>query len=156
MLKQTVLKFQGALGLLGFGSKEGGKDGDSGNSSATGFSDDDEEEEKDIYLSTGVLAPRGQPVSEIHVARYSTAQITALIDGYKAKRGNVRQLCRVFDTKELVSKEDAASKMPTKIGPEEVRALALDARRLVTARLSDIEEEKQSPRNEGNSKARKS
>ena len=108
MLKQTVLKFQGALGLLGFGSKEGGKDGDSGDSSATGFSDDGEEG-KDIYLSTGVLAPRGQPVSEIHVVRYSTAQIGALIDGYKAKRGNIRQLCRVFDTKELVSREDAAS-----------------------------------------------
>ena len=46
--------------------------------------------------------------------------------------------------------------MPTKIAPEGVRALALDARRLVTARLSDIEEEKQSPRNEGNSKAWKS
>ena len=156
MLKQTVLKFQGALGLLGFGSKEGGKDGDSGDSSATGFSDDDDEQEKDIYLSTGVLAPRGQPVSEIHVARYSTAQIGALIDGYKAKRGNIRQLCRVFDTKELVSREDAASKMPTKIAPEEVQALALDARRLVTAWVSDIEEEKQSPLNEGNSKARKS
>ena len=79
MLKQTVLKFQGALGLLGFGSKEGGKDGES---STTGFSDDDGEEEKDIYLSTGVLTPRGQLVSEIHMARYSTAQIAALIDGY--------------------------------------------------------------------------
>ena len=45
--------------------------------------------------------------------------------------------------------------MPTKIAPEEVRALALNALRLVTARLSDIEEEKQNPRNEGNSKARK-
>jgi hypothetical protein len=109
MLKQTVLKFQGALGLLGFGSKEGGKDGDSGNSSATGFSDDDGEEGKDIYMSTGVLIPQGQRVSEIYVARYSTAQIGALIDGYKAKRGNIRQLCRVFDTKELVSREDAAS-----------------------------------------------
>ena len=90
MLKQTVLKFQGALGLLGFGSKEGGKDGDSGNSSATGFSDDDNDEEKDIYLSTGVLAPRGQPISEIHVARYSIGNIGALIDGYKAKRRNIR------------------------------------------------------------------
>ena len=156
MLKQTVLKFQGARGLLGCGSKEGGKDGDSGNSSATGFSDDDDEEEKDIYLSTGVLAPRGQLVSEIHVARYSTAQITALIDGYKAKRGNIRQLCRVFDTKELVSMEDAASKMPTKIAPEDVWALALDGRSLVTGKLSDIEEEKRSLRNEGNSKAWKS
>ena len=109
MLKQTVLKFQGALGLLGFGSKEGGKDGDSGKSLAAYFSDDDGEEGKDIYLSNGVLIPQGQRVSEIHVARYSTAQIGALIDGYKAKRGNIRQLCRIFDTKELVSREDAAS-----------------------------------------------
>jgi hypothetical protein len=109
MLKQTVLKFQGALGLLGFGSKEEGKDGDSGNSSATGFMDDDGEEGKDIYLSTGVLAPRGKSFSEIHVAHFSTVQIGALIDGYKAKRGNIRQLYRVFDTKELVSREDAAS-----------------------------------------------
>ena len=69
MLKQTVLKFQGALGLLGFGSKEGGKDGDSGDSSATGFSDDDGEEGKDIYFSTDVLIPQSQRVSEIHVAR---------------------------------------------------------------------------------------
>jgi len=43
------------------------------------------------------------------VGRYSTAQIGALIEGYKAKKGNIRQLCRVFDTKELVSREDAAS-----------------------------------------------
>ena len=60
MLKQTVFKFKGALGLFGFGSKEGGKDGDSGKCSATGFSDDDGEEGKDIYLSTGILAPRGE------------------------------------------------------------------------------------------------
>ena len=58
MLNQTVFNFHGALGLLGFGSKEGGKDGDSVDSSATGFSDDDDEEEKDIYLSSGVFAPR--------------------------------------------------------------------------------------------------
>jgi hypothetical protein len=127
MLKQTVLKFQGALGFLGFGSKEGGKDGDSGNSSATGFSDDDGEEGKNIYLFTGVLAPRGQPVSEIHVTRYSNCQIGALIDGFKVKSGNVRKLCRVFDTKELVSRENVASYMPTKIAPEELLALTLDA-----------------------------
>jgi hypothetical protein len=32
MFKQTVLKFQGALGLLGFGQKGEEEDGDSGNS----------------------------------------------------------------------------------------------------------------------------
>ena len=88
------------------------------------------------------------------MARYSTAQIGALIDGYKAKRGNIRQLCRVFDTKELVRGEDVASRMPTKIAPEEVRALALDARRLVTARPSVLEEEKQSPRTQRSARAR--
>ena len=46
--------------------------------------------------------------------------------------------------------------MPTKIAPEEVRALALDARRLVSSKLSDFEEEKQSLPNEDNSKARQS
>ena len=32
MFKQTVLKFQGALGLLVFGPKDEQEDGDSGNS----------------------------------------------------------------------------------------------------------------------------
>ena len=41
MFKQTVLKFQGALGLLGFGHKDDQEDGDSGNSTPTGFSDDE-------------------------------------------------------------------------------------------------------------------
>ena len=91
MLKQTVLKFQGALGLLGFGSKEGGKDGDSGDSSATGFSDDDDEEEgKGIYLSTGVLLPHGNLGSEIHMKRNFIAQIGALINGYKGNKGNIK------------------------------------------------------------------
>ncbi len=106
MLKQTVLKFQGTLRLLGFGRKEIGKDSDS---SAKGFSDDNGEEGKDIYLSIWVMVPCGQLVSEIHVARYSTAQIGPLIDGYKVKKGNIRQLCRVFETNELVSREDVAS-----------------------------------------------
>ena len=37
MIKQTVLKFQGALGLLGLGHKDDQEDGDSGNSTPTGF-----------------------------------------------------------------------------------------------------------------------
>jgi hypothetical protein len=43
----------------------------------------------DTYLTTGVLAPNGQPVSEIKVSRLSTNTIRALFDGYKAKRKNV-------------------------------------------------------------------
>ena len=46
--------------------------------------------------------------------------------------------------------------MPTKIAPEEVRALALDARRLVTARPSVLEEEKQSPRTQRSARAKQS
>ena len=46
--------------------------------------------------------------------------------------------------------------MPTKIIPEKVRAFALDARRLVTARPSVLEEEKQSPRTQRSARARQS
>ena len=46
--------------------------------------------------------------------------------------------------------------MPTKIAPEEVWALALDARRLVTSKFNNFEEENQSLHKEGNSKAKKS
>ena len=46
--------------------------------------------------------------------------------------------------------------MPTKLAPEEVRALALDAWRLVTDTVSDIEEEKQSPRTQRSARARRS
>jgi hypothetical protein len=80
MFKQTVLKFQGALGLLGFGPKD--EDGDSGNSATQGSWDDDENDEKSIYLSTGVLRPTGQAVSEIKVTSYSITGIKALLDAY--------------------------------------------------------------------------
>ena len=89
MFKQTVLKFQGALGLLGFGHKDDQEDGDSGNSTPTGFSDDENDGNSDTYLTTGVLAPHGQPVSEIKVSRLSTNTVRGLIDGYKAKWKNV-------------------------------------------------------------------
>ena len=88
MFKQTVLKFQGALGLLGFGHKDDQEDGDSGNSTPTWFSDENDGN-SDTYLTTGVLAPHGQPVSEIKVSRLSTNTIRALIDAYKAKRKNL-------------------------------------------------------------------
>ena len=89
MFKQTVLKFQGALGLLRFGHKDDQEDGDSGNSTPTGFSDDENNGNSDTYLNTGVLAPHRQPVSEIKVSRLSANTSRALIDGYKAKRKNV-------------------------------------------------------------------
>ena len=88
MFKQTVLKFH-ELGLLGFGHKDDQEDGDSGNSTPTGFSDDENDGNSNTYLTTGVLAPHGQPVSEIKVSRLSANTIRALIDGYKAKKGRM-------------------------------------------------------------------
>jgi hypothetical protein len=82
MFKQTVLKFQGALGLLEFGLKDEEEDGDSGNSATQGSWDDDKNDEKSIYLSTGVLRPTGQAVSEIKVTSHTTAGIKALLDSY--------------------------------------------------------------------------
>ena len=75
--------------MLGFGHKDDQEDGDSGNSTPTGFSDDENDGNSDTYLTTGVLAPNGQSVSEIKVSRLSVSTIRALIDGYKAKRKNV-------------------------------------------------------------------
>ena len=75
--------------MLGFGHKDDQEDGDSGNTTPTGFSDDENDGNSDNYLSTGVLAPRGQPVREIKVSWLSSSPIRALIDGYKAKRKNV-------------------------------------------------------------------
>ena len=57
------------MGLLGFGSKGDDEDGDSGNSATQGSWEEDNED-KDSYLSTGVLIPNHQPVSEIVVTRH--------------------------------------------------------------------------------------
>jgi hypothetical protein len=46
MFKQTVLKFQGALGLLGFDPKGEEEERDIGNSATHGSWDDDENDEK--------------------------------------------------------------------------------------------------------------
>ena len=143
MFKQTVLKFQGALGLLGFGPKDEEEDGDSGNSATQGSWDDDENDEKSIYLSTGVLRPTGQAVSEIKVTSHSIAGIKALLDAYQPKRSNVQQYCRVFDTKELITKQDIESKIWTKVPPQDVRSLALDAVKLAQAKQIDREEIKE-------------
>ncbi len=90
MSKQTVLKFQGALGLLCFGPKYEEEDGDSGNSATQGSWDDDENDEKNIYLSSGVLCRTGQALSEIKVLNHTTAGIRALLDSYQPKRANIQ------------------------------------------------------------------
>ena len=58
------------------------EDGDSGNSATQGSWDDDENDEKNIYLSTGVLRPTGQAINEIKITSHSTAGIKALLDSY--------------------------------------------------------------------------
>ena len=90
MLKQTVLTFQGALGFLGYNNKSNDRDGDSGNSSSSGSPDDNQRGSKENYTSTGVLIPRGQPINEITVSRYSLNNISAMIDAYKAKSKEVK------------------------------------------------------------------
>jgi len=84
------LKFQGALGLLGFGSKGALDDGDSGNSTPTGSSDEESSDHKSTYLTTGVLIPRGQQISEINITRHSMSNIGALIGSYNPKRKNIK------------------------------------------------------------------
>ena len=97
MVKKTLLKFYGALGLLGFGSKGDDEDSDSGNSATQGSWEDDNDDEKDSYLSTGVLIPTHQPISEIIITRHRISGIISLLDAYKGKKKKIQQYCRVFD-----------------------------------------------------------
>ena len=106
MIKQTVLKFQGALGYLGFGRENDKKEGDSGNSSISESSEDDDDAAKNVYTTTGIIIPRGQAISENKVIRYTEKQVTAAIEQYKKKSSGQSHMCRVFDSKEMVSKEE--------------------------------------------------
>ena len=142
MVKWTVLKFQGALGLLSFGSKGDDDDGDSGNSFTQASWEDENDDDKESYLSTGVMIPTHQPVSEIVVTRHRISSINSLLDAYKAKKKNIQQYCRVFDTKELITKHDVDSRVLSKLPPKDVRSLAMDALKLATTKLADIEEVK--------------
>jgi hypothetical protein len=76
MLKQTVLKFKGALGYLGLTTEEGHQESSSDNSSSPQSSDDDECPSKQFYTSTGVLTPQGQAISEITATRFSMKDIS--------------------------------------------------------------------------------
>jgi hypothetical protein len=70
------------------------------------------------------LIPRGQPINEIIVSRYSMNNISAIVDAYKAKSKEAKQYCRIFDTKELVSKQDTISNLKTKVPVEDIKKLA--------------------------------
>ena len=89
-----------------------------------------------------ILIPTHQPVSEIVFTRHRISSINSLLDAYKAKKKNIQQYCRVFDTKELVTKHDVDSRVLSKLPPKDVRSLAMDALKLATTKLADIEEVK--------------
>ena len=58
------------MGLLGFSVKSDDDDGYSGNSFTQASWEDENDDDKVLYLSTGVLNPTHQPVSEIIVTRH--------------------------------------------------------------------------------------
>jgi hypothetical protein len=127
MIKQTVLKFQGALGYLGFSKKDEEKEEDSGNSSHSNSSDDPDEDRKNTYTTTAMLSPKNQAISEIYVSRLNSKQITAEIKEYLSRTEGLKHFCRVFDSKTIVSKQDISSRVDTKISRPDVALLAMDA-----------------------------
>jgi hypothetical protein len=76
MLRQTVLKFKGALGMIGFKSHDNESDGDTSSLSDSDSSEDQNFESRHQYTSTGVIVPRGQFISEIIVSRLTMKQIS--------------------------------------------------------------------------------
>ena len=99
MLKQTVLRFKGALGYLGLRSEEAHQESSSSNSSSPQTSDEDESASKQFYTSSGVLTPQSQAMSEITVTRFTMKDITAEIDAYKKAAKKHRNSFSLFDTK---------------------------------------------------------
>ena len=65
-----------------------------------------------------------------------------MLDAYNAKKKKFQQYCRVFDINEIVTKHDVDSRVLSKLPPKDVRSLAMDALKLATTKLADIEEVK--------------
>ncbi len=106
MLKQTVLRFKGALGYLGLRSEEGDQESSSNNSSSSQSSDEDEGSSKQFYTSSGVLSPHSQTISEITVTRFPMKEISNEIDAYKKAAKKHRRFFTIFDTKQIVTKQE--------------------------------------------------
>ncbi len=106
MLKQTVLRFKGALGYLGLTTEEGQQESSSDNSSSPQSSEDDEGGSKQFYTSTGVLTPQRQAISEITATRFPMKDITSVIDAYKKAAKKHRSSFSIFDTKQIVTKQE--------------------------------------------------
>ncbi len=141
MLKQTVLRFKGALGYLGLRTEEEREGSSNSNSSSAQSSEDDESPSKQFYTSTGVLTPEGQAISEITATRLTMKDIITEIDAYKKAAKNQRKFFSLFDTKQIVTKLEISSKLKSKIPENEVRSLAIDAYALVSGR-KDAEKSK--------------
>jgi hypothetical protein len=124
MLKQTVLRFKGALGYLGLRSDDGLQGSSSSNSSSSQTSDDDESCSKEFYTSSGVLTPKSQAISEIMVTRLTIKDINNEIEAYKKTAKKHKKFFSLFDTKQIVTKQEISSKLKSKIGENEVRSLA--------------------------------
>ncbi len=93
--------------------------------SSSNPSDDEKEDTKDHYTSTGVLAPAGQSLNEIAVERLTSKQISAEVDDYCSKCKHLRTYCRLFDSKALVKKSEVISNVTTKVAAADVQRLAM-------------------------------
>ncbi len=71
MLKQTMLTFKGALGFITGAKRADDNDSDSGVSSGSQRSEEDQEETRGSYTSTCILVPAGQSLNDISVERQS-------------------------------------------------------------------------------------
>ena len=94
-------------------------------SSSPNPSDDEKEDTKDHYTSSGILAPAGQSLNEIAVERLTSKQISAELDDYCNKSKHLKTFCRLFDSKALVKKSDVMSNVTTKVAAADVHRLAL-------------------------------
>ncbi len=77
-----MLSFKGALGFITRSGKRGDEGRDSGISSSSRSSDDEKEDMKEHYTSTGILLPAGQNMNEITVERFTSKQISTEVDDY--------------------------------------------------------------------------
>jgi hypothetical protein len=83
----------------------------SSNSSSPQSSDEDESASKQFYTSSGVLTPQSQAISEITVTRLTMKDITTEIDSYKKSAKKHRKFYSLFDTKQIVTKQEISSNL---------------------------------------------
>jgi hypothetical protein len=85
------------------------------NSSSSQTSDDDECCSKEFYTSSGVLTPQSQAISEIMVTRLTMKDINNEIEAYKKTAKNSKKFFSLFDTKQIVTKQEISSKLKSKL-----------------------------------------